>query len=423
MDPLTELINTLYQLVIGVIPQDEDTLIKKHSRCLEKLGDVSLPLSSKVWLHMIQRSTSRKLEALGLVDPLAFADTNIAPGLFQESLRGLKAQIRAHKCIKTSAHLFLDRSPLFSYAVKRALTEAGQYGSVKLFNQAIRIATNQSVGDLDQADLTTLRLSILKATIENLLKLATSSETRDSVVVALVNNVEASKVSTASILCGPVLNEQGVKDTEHTARDFFEKRITDMRLMAQHRYRVNIQSAQEWKELFTQLGRASVSVELLSNKPQKSVKVTLDNLGSCNKGPAFIFYNCARLSMLLKEFDLKVQQGTYPVLPAPDQIDFSLLKQPEEWELLYVYILQYPHLVQSCIKGADFGNVNPQHLVTFLSNLSSVFSVYYRRVRILVAPREHLFACIHTRIYLLKALQVVFHNALGILNIAPVKEM
>ncbi|ERL95759.1 hypothetical protein D910_01170, partial [Dendroctonus ponderosae] len=395
MDPLTELINTLYQLVIGVRPQDEDTMIKKHSRCLEKLGDVSLPLSSKVWRHIIQRSASRELGAPGLVHQFASADIDIALGLFQECLRGLKAQIRTHKCIKTSAHLFLERAPLFNYAVKRALAEAGQYGRVKLFNQVIRITTAtttyQTVSDLDQADLTTLRLSILKATIENLLKLSTKSEPADSVVVALVNNVEASTVSNASILCGPVLNEQGVKDTEHTARDFFQKRVTDMRLMAQHRYRVNIQSAQEWKELFTHLGRASVSVELLSNKPQKSVKVTLDNLGNCNKGPAFIFYNCARLSILLKEFDLKVQQGTYPDLPALDQIDFSLLKQPEEWELLYVYILQYPHMVQSCIKGVELGNVNPQHLVSFLSNLSSVFSIYYRRVRILVAPREHLF--------------------------------
>lgn len=55
----------------------------------------------------------------------------------------------------------------------------------------------------------------------------------------------------------------------------------------------------------------------------------------------------------------------------------------EEWELFYVYILQFPSVIKGCVKDILKNLFNPQYLVTFLSNLSSLFSAYYRRVRIL----------------------------------------
>lgn len=196
-----------------------------------------------------------------------------------------------------------------------------------------------------------------------------------------------------------------------------------MRMMAQHRYRINVTSISDWNKYFLTLGTASVTIELLANKPHKPVKISLNDLSGANKGPAFIFYNCARLSVLLKEFDKRVNNNIYPALPELNCINFTLLNQPEEWELLYVYILQFPLVIKNCIRSIEKGIFNPQHLITFLSNLSSVFSIYYRRIRILIEPRDHLFGTIHSRIYLLKALQHVFHNALRILNIEPIQEM
>jgi len=118
-----------------------------------------------------------------------------------------------------------------------------------------------------------------------------------------------------------------------------------------------------------------------------------------------------------------VDKNVYPPLPELDKINFTLLNQPEEWLLVYVYICQFPIVIRNCIKSFQDGIFNPQNLITFLSNLSSDFSVYYRRVRILTEPREHLLEKIYSRIYLLKALQYVFHNSLKILNIEPIQEM
>ncbi|KAJ8971368.1 hypothetical protein NQ317_016563, partial [Molorchus minor] len=161
------------------------------------------------------------------------------------------------------------------------------------------------------------------------------------------------------------------------------KRALDMRMMAQHKYGVQIQSNTSWKTYFEKLGRAAVVIEMLSNKPQKALKLSMNDLQTANKG-----------------------KTTF-----------------EEWELFYVYILQFPITIKSCIKDIEKGIINPQYLVSFLSSLCSIFSAYYRRVRILTDPREHLYAVLYARIYLLKALQCVFHNTLHILNIDPIKEM
>lgn len=105
---------------------------------------------------------------------------------------------------------------------------------------------------------------------------------------------------------------------------------------------------------------------------------------------------------------MRVSEGTYPQLVELHEIDFALLNQPvsiadcyfkkdgiteineifqEEWELLYVYIMQFPLLIRSCLRDVDKGIVNPHYLISFLSNMCAVFSGYYRRVRILVVRK------------------------------------
>lgn len=100
-------------------------------------------------------------------------------------------------------------------------------------------------------------------------------------------------------------------------------------------------------------------------------------------------------------------------------------------------------MIRDCVKDIEKGWFNPHYLISHLSGMSRVFSVYYRRVRILMVkncyvyllfvdednniklqdPRQHLFPVIHQRIYLLKALEQVVHNGLYLLHIDPVKHM
>ncbi|XP_066262359.1 DALR anticodon-binding domain-containing protein 3 [Euwallacea similis] len=421
MNPLTHHIETVYNILLGYIPNEEETLIKMHTRNLEELGDMSFPIPLKNWSHLIKKPQNSYCETI-FQYKLQENDVNNALLQLMKHLNAGIGKMRTFKTIKSSAHLFLERPILFHEGIKKALNSNSTYGQYQLFKRNIKltIANSEHLSENHNLmDLTTLRLQIIKETIERILILTTPFDLENFIEIT----ISQSNDTKPTIVCGPVLNELGVKDLEHKAIDFFNKRIADMRLMAQHRYRVNMKSPSDWNELFSKLGIASVTIELLSNKPHKSVKVTLNDLSSANKGPSFMFYNCARLSILLNEFESKVNKGIYQQLPKVHEIDFTLLKQPEEWELLYIYILQFPHVIKSCIRGVEKGNVNPQHLITFLSSLSSVFSVYYRRVRILTEPRDHMFNLIHARICLLKGVQVVFHNALKLLNINPIKEM
>lgn len=64
-----------------------------------------------------------------------------------------------------------------------------------------------------------------------------------------------------------------------------------MRMMAQHKYGVQIKPDSKWKSYFEELGKASISIEILSNKPSKPIKITLNDLQSSNKGTyLFNFY-------------------------------------------------------------------------------------------------------------------------------------
>lgn len=422
MNPLTEYINNLYETLIGKVPSEDETLIKLHTRFLEDLGDLSFPVSLKNWYHLTRKPTNNDSDTIFGYRLAEEGDVDHALVHLVETLNSVNIKIQTYRIIKNSAHLYLEKTTLFTKGIHSALVEASNYGKIGLFDQQIRIMYDKEKlpDSYDDLDLTTLRLYTVKKTIENLLKFTCQSDSNHTFQVNISQNSQAASLS---IQCGPVINEKGVKDNDHKASDFFKKRITDMQLMAQHRYRVNLNSGSKWNDLFEKLGKASVTIELLSNKPHKAVKVTLNDLSSANKGPSFIFYNCARLAILLKEFQSKVNKAVYPHLPELDTIDLSLLKQPEEWELLYAYVLQFPFVIKSCVRGVEKGLVNPQHLISFLSGLSSVFSVYYRRVRILTDPRDHMFSLIHSRIYLLQAIQVVFHNALKILNIEPIEEM
>ncbi|CAG9765919.1 unnamed protein product [Ceutorhynchus assimilis] len=418
MNPLHQLINNIYDTLIGKIPGDDETLVKMHTRHLEELGELSFPLPMKNWYNLAGNLIDNQQSVTIFSCEMQEDDIDTALVKFKSSFND-KTKIRICKVIRTSVHLFLERPSLFNCGIRIALNEADSYGKWAIFSKCIKIDTNLDISNVEDLDLTTLRLSIIKKTLDNFLELTTDMQSNEILHVNLSHNSGHNN----NILCGPVTNNQGTKDTTNKAIDIFNKRISDMRLMAQHRYRLNIKSASEWQDFFNRLGRASVTIELLSNKPHKSIKIALNDLSGVNKGAAFIFYNCARLTILLKEFNSKSNKGIYPGLPNLDNIDFSLLDQPEEWELLYVYILQYPFVVKNCVRSIEKGIVNPQNLVTFLSSISSVFSVYYRRVRILTEPRDHMFGLVFARIYLLKALQVVFYNALRLLNIEPVSEM
>ncbi|GLV31589.1 uncharacterized protein CBL_07350 [Carabus blaptoides fortunei] len=275
-------------------------------------------------------------------------------------------------------------------------------------------------------DLTQLRINLLTDVAVNLLKTCGCclDKNINSNVIYLTNKSESS-LESKKIVCGVVIsNKFGKKNTNITAEELYSKRTVDMRLMAQHKYGVRVNSEPGWTDFFKQLGNAAVIVDLLHVKPSRPIVVNIDNPTSTySKGASFILYNCARLATIFKQFDQRVHACVYPPLPELDEIDFTLLNEPEEWEMLYVYLMQFPQTVLNCIKDIAECKLNTHYLCSFLDSMCALFSIYYRRIRILTEPRTHLFPVLYTRIYLLKAVQQVLHNALALLNIPPVKQI
>ncbi|XP_066283604.1 DALR anticodon-binding domain-containing protein 3-like [Branchiostoma lanceolatum] len=214
-----------------------------------------------------------------------------------------------------------------------------------------------------------------------------------------------------------------------TAQDFWRLRHVQMREASVLKYGDAVQGA-GWDATITAMTAAAIKFELLFTSCQNIAKLDLSIKESGegpqdNKGGAFILYNCARLATLFKHYQEDVQAGVYPDLPDIGSVDFSLLKEEEEWELLFNYILPYPDLVQGTVVDVNKtrAKILTHQVCSFLIALSRDLSSYYRRVRVLLEPRAHLLPVMFARLHLLKGVQQVMHNGLSLLGIQPLAQM
>lgn len=134
---------------------------------------------------------------------------------------------------------------------------------------------------------------------------------------------------------------------------------------------------------------ASIKTTLLQVKFTQSVSLNFKQSftrmrETTSKGAPFALYNISRLSAIKKKYFLRVEEGTYPKLLPPEEVDFSVLKESEEWTMLFDYLLEYPSLVNKTAEDILKGMPSIHKLCSFLLHLSSLFSIYYRRVRILL---------------------------------------
>ncbi|XP_064399960.1 DALR anticodon-binding domain-containing protein 3-like [Halichondria panicea] len=185
--------------------------------------------------------------------------------------------------------------------------------------------------------------------------------------------------------------------------------------------------------LVNRMTEAVIKFELLSQDPTTYVKIDAPEVSvSCDDDVrfdgAFVLYNYARVAALLNRHRLASQHGVYPLLPSVETVDFSLLKEEEEWQLLFHYVLQYPLLLKEAAKIAKKGvgvhiTLGLKKICQFLTRFSHAFSSYYSRTKVLMPPEPHLLPLIHARLYLLMAIKQVLHNGLALLAIEPFEQM
>ncbi|XP_074609834.1 DALR anticodon-binding domain-containing protein 3-like isoform X1 [Acropora palmata] len=182
-----------------------------------------------------------------------------------------------------------------------------------------------------------------------------------------------------------------------------------------------------WEASIKQMALSVVKLEVLSISPNSEVKIDLCETSREFRQATFVLYNCARLSKLFQNFDENVKNGVYPQLPPVDEVDFSLLREEDEWELLISFIATFPTIVKDTVPTLAATSqsfvIHTNKICCFLFSLSHKFSSYYGRVHILGESRTHLFPTMFARLYLMKALQQIFQNCLELLNVSYLTQM
>ncbi|XP_017878127.1 DALR anticodon-binding domain-containing protein 3 isoform X2 [Ceratina calcarata] len=324
--------------------------------------------------------------------------------------------------------LFLQRAPLIEQSIKEAVSSKCDFGRTSPVNKVYSL---KSIED-KESELTSKRLQLIQSVTERVLNLhgcKISDEHADYKFIFTSKSQGNVEDNYVKCICGVVKTvETNCKETQITWQDYVQNKIKELKALNEHKYFEGQECNLNTEEYFLKnLANAAVTFELLSVKPSHPVFIGCGNFATDKattntKGASFILYNAARISAIIEKYNDKVSRGEYPNLPHINNIDFSLLNQEDEWEIVYNFIIRYQLMIKDCLRYEPFQTC-PQAICIFLIRLCSKFSIYYRKTRILIEAYDHLIPTMTARLYMLHALQVVLRNALAILDIHPVSRM
>ncbi|GLH00262.1 DALR anticodon-binding domain-containing protein [Gryllus bimaculatus] len=415
-------------------------LVKKHKEHLQTEGDFSIVLNLKAQqkhahINMHNNEHVCQCECTKFsVSADSGEDGNLEPEKVSKNLVKL-SDGWSLKLLQCSVHndrlcLFLNRLHTFKTVLFSVLAQETVYG--KLPNNYKKVVLTQDcLKDAElMMNLTDYRRNLVRNVLVNLL-----TETGHLVNIDVDSEASycgdwqyhlSSKPTEANhanvlIYCGTVsVNTKNGKGGNAVTTDYLRQRSKELKEMSRQKHGPQVDNDPKWEAFFNKIGEASLKIDLLSIRPSRSFSVNFTN-GSqeTSRNAHFILYNCARLSAIQEKYEKKCSENIYPSLVPLESVDLSLLTKEEEWDLLTNYLLMYPHVLQSTIEFIDKGKPLPNLLCQFLFSLCGCYSSYYRRVRVLTESRDHLLPVMFARLYLIKAVECVIHNALRLLGIEP----
>ena len=148
----------------------------------------------------------------------------------------------------------------------------------------------------------------------------------------------------------------------------------------------------------------------------------------------FLLYNSTRLSSVIRKHEEGVRGGQagFDALPALDQVDFSLLDDQREWEMLLEYVLPFAGIVASCTPDSippppALPKVHTHRMCEFLNQFVRSLSSYYGPSGVRILPsadgKQGGGAAMAGRIYLCKAFRQVIDNGLRLTLMEPLERM
>nr|XP_033322398.1 DALR anticodon-binding domain-containing protein 3-like [Megalopta genalis] len=416
------------------------SVIKVSNDSLSTNGELYFLPSLKVWRNVFQgkdacdgKCTTVLQHFLHMhnkrIDDKTDVDiANEVLSLLISSSESWTIQIEKYFLQKERICLFLQRVPILQYSIRTVIERKHDYGRRSPVNKICSLRTQQD----KESELTTARLNLIQIVTKNILDLhgcKISKEDADLKVVFTSKSQGKMEDSSKRCVCGIVKNSKSNgKETLLTYEEYIENKINELKVLNDQRnsemYEKDIGADEQFLE---NLAKATTTFELLSVKPSRAVfigyKAAADRTTTNTKGAPFVLYNATRIAAIIEKYNNKRLAGEYPDLPDISDVNFSLLDQEEEWELVYNFIIGYQEIIKDCIKYEPVFQTNPQILCIFLSRMCHKFSVYYRRIRILTEAYDHLIPTMTARLFMLYALQIVIQNALTLMDIVPVSRM
>ncbi|XP_076631008.1 DALR anticodon-binding domain-containing protein 3 isoform X2 [Colletes latitarsis] len=358
-------------------------------------------------------------------------DTDVANQVLQlliSSSHSWQIKIERYFLEKERVCLFLHRAPLVANSIKRVIDLGHSFGRISSIDKAFKLKVQRD----KESELTTTRLCLIQSVTENVLNLhgcRVGEEDSNYKFVFTTKSKGNADENYKKYVCGVVKNlKSNAKETKLKWEDYIRNKSNELKAMNdQKNFETHDCNVQIDNHFFENVAKATATFELLSIKPSRSVIIghnSAPDKGTTNmKGASFILYNSVRINAIIEKYNGKRLTGEYPDLPNIHDVDFTLLHQEEEWELIYNFIIGYQEMIKDCLKYEPVFQTNPQAICMFLSRLCQKFSIYYRKIRILTEAYDHLIPTMIARLYMLHALQIVLQNALALLNIVPVSRM
>nr|XP_027214697.1 uncharacterized protein LOC113807598 isoform X2 [Penaeus vannamei] len=175
----------------------------------------------------------------------------------------------------------------------------------------------------------------------------------------------------------------------------------------------------EWSQFLEEQAWRCMSLQMLSVSHCSPLKVEVDGVTQNSRESAFILYNYARLCTIFQSFEESVSEGEFPPLPDIDEIDFALLRNEEEWQLVWGYIFHFPDIIEENavqIMGGT-GKFRTVAVTKFMSSFSHRVSEYYSRYHVLSDPLPHLLPTMYARLHLLQAVKTVMEICFATLGV------
>ncbi|XP_065085275.1 DALR anticodon-binding domain-containing protein 3 [Ochlerotatus camptorhynchus] len=388
-----------------------ENLEEQLKRCLQKVGRLSLKYLNK-------QLTEYGDIVVKIVEPKNDLANFDAQSFVKESQEWV-LPVKSVRVTDSSVAFFLKRETAFRCFITECLE--GKFGRRDNAQQII-LSTDVDKESLDNMNITEFRILTVNNVVRNLFEFGGFNFSNDrslkenTLTIKITRNRSKATTNEIDLICGPVTTN-GINAT-----DFIKKRANDMQLIAQHKYGIRVRDHQRFQEMIASLGRSAAIVDMLESKASSPIDMKTEKNQS-SKGAAFILYNYARISVLFKTLSEKQRTRYYPDLPSVENVDFTLLKEEDEWHLFWAYVVGFPDMIKQALGDGQLSRMSPHLVLSFASGLVICLSKYYRRVRILTENREHLLPTMYARIYLLKSVFHVLSALLKILDLEAVTQM